>query len=209
MAQGKCRPRLALGDWNAGNGFGGSQPCGTIRWRDRTRRCHCVEMRAPAASEKNPGPAARESAALERRASRSRWPTRRRRGHVPPAGLTQPRRADPCLTWKAPACPGLSFAVYASAVVADGGPLHSCGSSNSSLKAMKTMTPMIAAKKMAGKETVDSSMLSACYPLDLFFRDARPAAPHAVHCFSLVGSTRSTAARLRQHSRHAKQHVTI
>src|SRR5215510_461910 len=39
---------------------------------------------------------------------------------------------------------------------------HSCGSSNSSLKAMKTMTPMIAAKNMAGKETVDSSMLSAC-----------------------------------------------
>ena len=27
---------------------------------------------------------------------------------------------------------------------------------------MKTMTPMIAAKNMAGKETVDSSMLSAC-----------------------------------------------
>ena len=42
------------------------------------------------------------------------------------------------------------------------GPLHSCGSSNNSLKAMKTMTQMIAAKNMAGKETVDSSMLSAC-----------------------------------------------
>src|SRR5215472_9053626 len=27
---------------------------------------------------------------------------------------------------------------------------------------MKTMTPMIAAKNMAGKETADSSMLSAC-----------------------------------------------
>src|SRR6516162_10483847 len=41
-------------------------------------------------------------------------------------------------------------------------PPHSCGSSNNSLKAMKTMTPMIAAKNMAGKETVDSSMLPAC-----------------------------------------------
>jgi hypothetical protein len=39
------------------------------------------------------------------------------------------------------------------------------------------MMPIIAAKNMAGKETVDSSMLSARYPLDLFFRDARPAAP--------------------------------
>ena len=27
---------------------------------------------------------------------------------------------------------------------------------------MKTMTPIIAAKNMAGKKTVDSSMLSAC-----------------------------------------------
>jgi hypothetical protein len=40
--------------------------------------------------------------------------------------------------------------------------LHSCGSSNSSRRAMKTMTPIIAAKNMAGKETVDSNMLSAC-----------------------------------------------
>src|SRR5262245_39276453 len=32
-------------------------------------------------------------------------------------------------------------------------------------------------------------MLSACYPLDLFFRDARPAAPHAAppHCFFAAG----------------------
>jgi hypothetical protein len=37
--------------------------------------------------------------------------------------------------------------------------LHSCGSSNSSLKAMKTMTPMIATKNMAGKEAVDSSSM--------------------------------------------------
>src|SRR4030095_12061451 len=41
-------------------------------------------------------------------------------------------------------------------------PLHSCGSSNSSLRAMKTMTPIIAAKNMAGKEAVDSNMLSEC-----------------------------------------------
>jgi hypothetical protein len=31
---------------------------------------------------------------------------------------------------------------------------------------MKTMTPMIAAKNMAGKEAVDSSMLSACSLLE-------------------------------------------
>ena len=37
-------------------------------------------------------------------------------------------------------------------------PLHSCGSSNTSLSAMKTMAPIIAAKNMAGKEAVDSSM---------------------------------------------------
>ena len=41
-------------------------------------------------------------------------------------------------------------------------PLYSCGSSNSSLKAMKTMTPIIAAKNMAGKEKVDSSILPTC-----------------------------------------------
>ena len=37
-------------------------------------------------------------------------------------------------------------------------PRHSRGSSNTALKAMKMMTPMIAAKNTAGKETVDSIM---------------------------------------------------
>jgi hypothetical protein len=64
VAQGKCRHRFDVGDWNAGDGLGGSQPCGTTRWRDRTLKCHFVEMRAPAASEKNPGPAARAKACI-------------------------------------------------------------------------------------------------------------------------------------------------
>src|SRR5262249_56258182 len=37
-------------------------------------------------------------------------------------------------------------------------PRHSRGSSNTALKAMKMMTPIIAAKNTAGKETVDSIM---------------------------------------------------
>src|SRR5215469_2677890 len=58
----------------------------------------------------------------------------------------------------------VSLMMYVPLSLAKGGwgPLHSCGSSNNSLKAMKTMTPMIAAKNMAGKETADSSMLSPC-----------------------------------------------
>src|SRR5262249_60522038 len=44
-----------------------------------------------------------------------------------------------------------------------------------------------------------------CKPVNLFFFDARLAAPHAPpHCFSLTGRTRSTAARLRQDSRHCR-----
>src|SRR5262249_26787849 len=62
--------------------------------------------------------------------------------------------------------------------------LHSCGSSKSSLKAMKTMTPMIAAKNMAGKEGVDSSMFSACSlparPDGCRRRSAVPFAPTAI-----------------------------
>ncbi len=50
-------------------------------------------MRAPAASEKNPGPAARESCCIGQLVMTRPVPPVCVRGHVPPAGLTQPRRA--------------------------------------------------------------------------------------------------------------------
>jgi len=97
MAQGKCHPRLALGDWNAGDGVGGSQPCGTTRWRDRTLKCHFVEMRAPVAKKNRAGPAARESAAFVSWSWRAPSP-RVRRGKSRPAfpSLGGPGRSKEC-----------------------------------------------------------------------------------------------------------------
>src|SRR5262249_62005091 len=48
MAQGKCHPRLALGDWNASDGRGGCLRCGAVRRRDKTLKDYFGAMEAPA-----------------------------------------------------------------------------------------------------------------------------------------------------------------
>jgi hypothetical protein len=55
------------GRWEVrtGDGLGGSQPCGTTRWRDRTLKCHFVEMRA-LSRRRTPAPPARESGCIGR-----------------------------------------------------------------------------------------------------------------------------------------------